>query len=131
MHIADVNFRIAVRVKSRIFLIDPATVEWVEAYGNYVRIHHGSSAHLVRGTISSFEQHLSEYGFVRIHRSALVNIAHVVSLEPVVSGDYTVHLASGREVMLSRTYRERFFAFVSVPMSAAHTSALGRAIEGS
>ena len=125
------NFRIAVRVKSRIFLIDPSTVEWVEAYGNYVRIHHGSSAHLVRGTISGFEQHLSEYGFVRIHRSALVNIAHVVSLEPVVSGDYTVHLASGREVMLSRTYRERFFNFVSVPTAGAHSSGLAQAIEGS
>jgi two-component system LytT family response regulator len=127
---ATVNFRIAVRVKSRIFLVDPATVEWVEAYGNYVRVHHGTGAHLVRGTISGFEQHLRAYGFVRVHRSALVNISHVVSLEPVVSGDYTIHLGSGRDITLSRTYRERFFAFVSVPMAGAPPSALAQAIEG-
>ena len=129
-HNARMTFRIAVRVKSRILLINPASVEWVEAYGNYVRIHTGDHAHLVRGTISGYEKHLAPSGFIRVHRSALVNIAHVMSLEPVVSGDYTVHLASGRDVVLSRTYRERFFASVTVPAAAQHSGSLAPALEG-
>lgn len=124
------NFRIAVRVKSRILLINPASVEWIEACGNYVRIHTADGSHLVRGTISGYERHLTSSGFVRIHRSALVNISHVASLEPVVSGDYTVHLTSGRDVILSRTFRERFFAFVSVP-AQQQAGSLAPALEGS
>jgi two-component system LytT family response regulator len=116
------NFRIAARVKSRIMLIDPARVDWIEAYGNYVRIHSGPDAHLVRGTISRFERQLAPYGFVRIHRSSLVNIAQVASLEPSSNGDYTVHLVSGRDVVMSRTFRDNFFTFVGAANPETRTA---------
>ncbi len=109
------NFRIAARVKSRIFLVNPSEVETIAACGNYVRLNTANGSHLVRGTISAYQQRLSHLGFVRVHRSTLVNISYVVSLEAVASGDYTIHLASGRSVTLSRTFRDLFFGFVSLP----------------
>ena len=108
------NQRIAVRVKSKILLVDPGEIECVEACGNYVRIHAPSASYLVRGTMSAFEADLSAEGFVRIHRSTIVNLAHIASLEPHVTGEYVVHLRSGRDVMLSRTFRERFFALTTI-----------------
>jgi DNA-binding LytR/AlgR family response regulator len=106
------SWRIPVRNKSRIVLLDPQAIDLVEACGNYARLYQGDSAHLMRGTLSGFEQRLAKAGFVRIHRSAMVNISFVVSLEPSVSGDYRLHLSTGRVVTLSRTYREQFFSFI-------------------
>jgi DNA-binding LytR/AlgR family response regulator len=106
------NWRIPVRVKSRIVLVDPSAIDLVEACGNYARLHSGDATYLMRGTLSGFEQRLASAGFVRIHRSAMVNITFVASLEPTVSGDYRMHLSTGRVVTLSRTYREQFFSFI-------------------
>ena len=123
------NLRLAVRVKSKIILVDPADIESVEAAGNYVRIHVASAGYLVRVTMAEFERGMSEEGFVRIHRSTIVNLAHVASLEPQATGDYVVHLRSGRDVFLSRTFRERFFAMTTIGGSRRSLAARVTAVE--
>ncbi len=79
-------------------LVDPAEIAWVEAAGNYVEIHVGGATHLARGTLASFEERLARAGFVRVHRSRLVNRARVASLKPTPSGDLEITLDDGRTV---------------------------------
>ncbi len=97
--------RIEVRDGSRVSLIPPADIAWLEAAGNYVTIHVGHASHLARGTLASFEQRLAAQGFVRVHRSRLVNRTHVASWRTTPSGDYEIRLTDGRTLAGSRRYR--------------------------
>lgn len=80
-------------------------VEWIEAAGNYVELHRGSTPILHRAPLSEMERRLQGSGFVRIHRSRLVRRAAIVEVESKPSGDYVVRLADGRELAGSRRYR--------------------------
>lgn len=100
--------RIAVRSGTRTVLVDPADIEWVEAADNYVRLHAGRQHHLLRGSLATAAARLDESRFVRIHRSAIVNLAHVTELRSRPSGDGVVRLRSGTELPLSRRYRDAF-----------------------
>lgn len=97
--------RIEVRDGGRVSMIDPSTIGWVEAAGNYVEIHADDATHLVRGTLSGFEERLAEHGFVRIHRSRLVNTSRISSFRPTASGDLEIALDDGRVVGGSRRFR--------------------------
>ena len=94
----------------RVRLVAVADIDYVEAAGNYLRIHVGNERHLIRETLGSFEARLDAARFVRIHRSTIVNIDRVRELEPYFHGDYIVRLADGRRLTLSRTYREHLRA---------------------
>jgi len=83
-------------------------VDWIEADGNYVRLHVGPASHLVRGTITSCVERLDPARFVRIHRRFIVNIDRVRELQPWFGGDYVVLLQDGRKLRLSRNFREEF-----------------------
>lgn len=98
--------RILVKADGRMFFIRTAEIDWVEAYGNYVRVHVGSTAHLLRETMSSMERMLPQDRFARIHRSTIVNLDRVVEMKQWMSGDYNVLLTTGVRVKLSRSYRE-------------------------
>lgn len=96
-------------------LLAPAEVEWVEADGNYVRVHgHDGSTHRVRGRLSDFEERLLAEGFVRIHRSALVHLPSIRELRPLDRGDFKVVLRSGARVRLPRTRRADVAAALGV-----------------
>ena len=99
--------RLVVKSDSRIALVKPEDVDWVEAAGNYVRLHVGKDEHLLRCTMEAAEAQLPAGKFVRIHRSSIVNIDRVRALEPAFHGDYVVQLQDGTELPLSRTYRAR------------------------
>jgi two-component system LytT family response regulator len=100
--------RIAVRTGTRTVLVDPGDVEWIESADNYVRLHTGTGQHLLRGSLAATAQTLDETRFVRIHRSAIVNLEHVAELRSRPSGDGVVRLHSGTELPLSRRYRDAF-----------------------
>jgi hypothetical protein len=72
---------------------------------NYVEFHTAGRAHLVRGTLASWESRLVAQGFIRVHRSRLVNRARIASLKPTSSGDLEITLSDGRTVLGSRRYR--------------------------
>jgi DNA-binding LytR/AlgR family response regulator len=98
--------RIAIKAKRRIFFIDAADVIAVEAKGNYVLLLHTSRSHMLRESISTMEQKLSLHGFVRIHRSVLVNASLVEEIHPRSTGEYGLRMRGGREFTVTRTYKK-------------------------
>ena len=97
--------RIEIRDGSRIILIDPADIAWSEAAGNYVEINTAAATHLARGTLAAFEEKLSPRGFVRVHRSRLVNRIRVKAFRPTSSGDLEITLDDNRTIAGSRRFR--------------------------
>jgi two-component system LytT family response regulator len=99
--------RIVVRSTKSVTVVDLTSVDWVEADGDYLKLHVGSKVHLLRGTMSALEPRLDPREFVRIHRSSIVRISRVKELVPQLHGDYDVTLATGVRLRLSRSYRAR------------------------
>lgn len=87
-------------------------VEWFEPAQNYVRAHVQGKVFLIRRTLRELEHQLTPAGFVRVHRSALVNLGKIVCLQPCGHGEFEIELASGRRISLSRRYRHRLEAIV-------------------
>lgn len=97
--------RIAIKANGRILFIDATDVIAVEAKGNYVSLLHTSSSYLLRESISTMEEKLNLHGFVRIHRSVLVNVALVEEIHPRSTGEYVLRVRGGREFTVTRTYK--------------------------
>jgi two-component system, LytTR family, response regulator len=97
--------RIPVKAHGRVMIVSVAEIDWVEADGDYVSVHVGARSWLLRETIAAAEARLALSGFVRIHRSTLVNIYRVRELLPLSKGEFTVVLRDGTELKLSRNYR--------------------------
>ena len=98
--------RLMVKHDGRVFFVKATDVDWFEASGNYVRIHTGKVSHLIRETMQRVESQLDPSMFVRIHRAVIVNLDRIRELQPWFAGDYVVILHDGRQLKLSRTYRE-------------------------
>jgi two-component system LytT family response regulator len=99
--------RFVVKSGGRIFFVRTGEIDWIEAAGNYVKLHVGTDSHLIRETMNSVETKLSPDMFVRIHRCHIVNIEQVRELQPWFNGEYVVFLKNGTRLTLSRGYRER------------------------
>jgi two-component system LytT family response regulator len=99
--------RIMVKNAGRMFFVKTSDIEWIEASGNYVRLHAGSEAHLLRETMNGLEAKLDPDRFLRIHRSTMVNIERIKELQPWFHGDYVVILRDDRQLMMSAGYREK------------------------
>ena len=97
--------RFLVKTNTRMFFVDTSDVDWIEADGNYVRLHVGTAAHTIRGTIGSVENALPTTLFARIHRSAIVNLDRISEMRQSFWGDYIVILKTGARLRLSRSYR--------------------------
>jgi DNA-binding LytR/AlgR family response regulator len=97
--------RIAIKSKGRILFIDAADVIAVQAKGNYVLLLSTSSSHTLRESISTMEEKLNLHGFVRIHRSVLVNAALVEEIHPLSTGEYVLCVRGGKEFTVTRTYK--------------------------
>jgi DNA-binding LytR/AlgR family response regulator len=99
--------RIAIKAEGKILFIDPAEIVTVEAQGNYVLLQRMSgSAFLFRQSLSVVAEKLLPYGFVRIHRSALVNAAYVEEIHSWTTGEYVLRIQGGKEFPVSRTFRK-------------------------
>jgi two-component system LytT family response regulator len=99
--------RIAVKVDGRILLLPIESVDWVEAAGNYSKLHVGKDVHLIRETMASLEAKFDTRRFARIHRSTIVNVERIRELQPHFHGDYIVVLRDGTELTMSRGYRPK------------------------
>jgi two-component system LytT family response regulator len=98
--------RLVIKAEGRVFFLDTEDIYWIEAEGNYVRVHNGKKSHLLRETVSSLEAQLDPKKFLRIHRSAIVKIDRIQELQPWFHGEYRVLLQNGTQLTLSRNYRE-------------------------
>ncbi len=100
-HNAD---RIPVTRGGRIVFLSPADIEWIEAAGNYARLHVRNETHLVRNSLETMERRLAPR-FLRVRRSALVNREAIESVEPYAKGSWLLRLRAGAAVRTSRHYR--------------------------
>ncbi|HYL63209.1 MAG TPA: LytTR family DNA-binding domain-containing protein [Candidatus Methylomirabilis sp.] len=86
-------------------LINPADILAVEAEGNYVLMRHRNDSYSLREPISNLAEKLKDYGFVRVHRSVLVNSSCVEEIHPGPTGEHTLRIIGGKEYTVSRTYK--------------------------
>ena len=102
--------RFLVRKLGREFLVAAADIEWVQASGNYANLHVRGHVYPLRSTLAQLQERLDPARFMRVHRSHLVNLTQIASIEPVDSGDARIHLHDGTVVPCSRRYREQLKA---------------------
>jgi two-component system LytT family response regulator len=96
--------RVLVRNGDRVLVLGAAEIDWVEAYGDYVRLYVGQQAHLLRSTLTEMEQRLKPEGFARIHRSRLVNLDRIREFNTVSPTELLIVLKSGARLNASATY---------------------------
>jgi len=102
--------RLLVPRGERLEPIESNTIHWLEADDNYVHVWTGERRYLLRRTLQDLLTQLGEQRFVRIHKSAAVNLAEIQSLTPLFKGDYELQLRSGQTLRLSRRYRDALFS---------------------
>jgi two-component system LytT family response regulator len=107
--------RLMVRTDGRLYFVRIDDIDWIEAAGNYVKLHVGRETHLMRETMMGIEKMLDPTRFLRIHRSAIVNLDRVREMQPWFSGEYTVILRDGTQLRLSRVYRDRLESWMHGP----------------
>ncbi len=98
--------RIMVSKSGMFKFIEPSSVDWVEAAGNYVELHVGQETYMLRATMKEIGLRLGTQDFARIHRSTIVRRDFIDSIKPAMSGDKTLYLKDGTELRLSRRYNE-------------------------
>jgi two-component system LytT family response regulator len=108
--------RLMVKAGGRIQFIRIAEIDWCEASGNYVRVHVGPQEHLIRETMAHLESQLDSQQFVRIHRSAIVNVDRIQEMHSSFNGEYVVVLRTGIRLTLSRGYRDAIQSRLGKPL---------------
>ena len=97
--------RIAFKTKGSILLLNLVDIVAVQAEGNYVSLLHRPNRYRVHESLSSMAEKLRPYGFIRIHRSVLVNISAVEEVQPLPTGEYKLRVKGGKEYLVTRTYK--------------------------
>ena len=98
--------RIGFKLKGRILFLELAEIAAVQAEGNYVSLQRRPKPYLVRESLSSMAEKLKPYGFIRIHRSVVVNISAVEEFQPLPTGEYRLRVKGGNEYLVTRTYKD-------------------------
>ena len=100
--------RVLVKERDRRYFVEVQDIDWLEAAGNYVRLHVAGQVHLFRGTMVQMEQSLDPQQFARVHRSCIVNLSRVKEIQPWFSGDYVLILKNGAKLKMGRAFRTQF-----------------------
>jgi DNA-binding LytR/AlgR family response regulator len=106
--------KMGIKSKGRIFFIDPDDIVAVEAKGNYVLLRRMNGSDLLRESMAVVAEKLRAFGFVRIHRSVIVNASFVEEIRSVSTGDNVVRVKSGLEYTVTRTYKKNLHAITPV-----------------
>jgi two-component system LytT family response regulator len=102
----DYQTRIPVRDGEKVFFVKAEAVAYIESAGNYVVLHAGKENHVLRETLAALEATLDPKQFIRISRSALVNVEHIKALQPLFKGEYAVLMQDGKQLTMTRGLRE-------------------------
>jgi len=100
----QVDDRMVIRAGGKVVFLDVKEIDWIEAAANYVKLNVGKDSYLLREGIGSISERLDPARFVRIHRSAIVNVRKIKELQPCESGEYIAVLKNGKELSCSRGY---------------------------
>jgi len=107
--------KIGLKVGRKVVFLDPHEIVAVHAEGSYVSLRRESaSPYLVREPISQVAEKLRDYGFIRIHRSLLVNMSVVEEIRPHSTGEYFVRAKGGKEYTVTRTYKKNLSALAAL-----------------
>lgn len=101
--------KLVMKSSGRVYFLKTEEIDWIEAAGNYLKLHVGGETHMLRETMNGIEAKLNPVQFPRIHRSTIINAERVKELFPLFNGDYTLLLKDGTELTVSRNYRSRLF----------------------
>lgn len=104
---ASVRHRFIIKNRGRITLVHAKDIDWIEAAGDYVRLHVGNDHFLHHERMNKIEKQLDNHVFARIHRSAIVNLDRIKEMQPLFSGDYSLQLFDGTKLTMSRTHRNK------------------------
>lgn len=104
--------RLTIKLTGRTILLPTDEIDWIETHGNYLKVYARRESHLIRGTMQALETKLNPEKFVRVHRSAIVNVEKIKEIHPRSNGDQDLVLQNGQQLMLSRNYRDKFFALL-------------------
>jgi two-component system LytT family response regulator len=99
--------RLTVKSRGRTIFLTVDDIDYIEAEGNYLSLQVGKEAHLIRSAMHQFEEKLDPEKFARIHRSTIINLDRVKEMHPMFNGDQLVIMKNGKELTLSRNYRDR------------------------
>jgi two-component system LytT family response regulator len=103
---APASERLVVRDDDRLSFVEVDQVEWFESAGNYVKVHSGGRAYTMRATMDRLVLRLADHpGFIRVRRSALINVRAVATLERYSKSAYVIHLRNGTKIISSRYYQ--------------------------
>lgn len=100
--------RLVIKNGGRVFFLNVQDIYCIESEGNYVRVYDNQKGYLLRETISNLEEQLDPKQFRRIHRSAIVKIDRIKEMQPWFHGEYRIIMENGKELTLSRNYRQNF-----------------------
>jgi two-component system, LytTR family, response regulator len=107
--------RITVKKDGRMLLLNTREIDWIEAEDNYVLLHGRNGPYLLRQTLTNLEARLDPDHFIRVHRGSIINIDALAQFTPEFHGGYRLDLKSGKQLSLSRSYRDKFFAKFGYP----------------
>lgn len=108
--------RLVVKSAGYVFFLNVTELDWIEAAGNYMKLHVGGAVHLLRETMNAMEAQLDPQRFVRIRRSTMVNIDSIRRLRTLANGEYEVLLNDGTALISSRRYRKNLSALIETPL---------------
>ena len=106
--------RLMIKSASRVFFLKVDEIDWIEAADYYVKLHVGRKSHLLRETMGDMEVKLDPEKFLRIHRSAIVNLDRVKEMHAHFNGEYVVLLHDGTQLKLSRSRREQLQQLLNI-----------------
>lgn len=104
--------RLVIKSGGRIFFLKVDEIDWIEADGDYMRLHVGDKSHLLRETMNALDAKLDPEKFLRIHRSTIVNVERIKDIQPLFKGEHLLTLNDGRRLKMSRGYRDKLQALL-------------------
>jgi two-component system LytT family response regulator len=105
--------RVAVKEPGRVQVMNMEDADWLEAAGNYVRLHMGRTSYMYRTTMNNLETRIDPRRFVRIHRTTIVNVDRISELHTSFGREHIVVLRDGTRLRLSAAYRARLAQMVA------------------
>ncbi len=108
--------RLVIKADGRIIFLKTEDIDWIQADDKYVHLHAGNKSHLVRQTLGAMEAQLDPQKFIRVHRSAIVNVGRIKELQPMFTGEHTIILENGTKLTLSRSYKNKLFELLGNPL---------------
>jgi len=104
--------RLVIKSGGRIFFLKVDEIDWIEADGDYMRLHVGSKSHLLRETMNDLNAKLDPEKFLRVHRSTIINVERIKDIQPLFKGEHLLTLQDGRRLKISRGYRDKLQALL-------------------